>query len=406
MSAVPSAIGVSGPSGSRTAAKPAISYRKSLWSAVAAALVLCAFWGALGIGVVGAAQHHDFLTTYTGARMAAAGEYSRMHDPSLMFQRMREIDPQMLGAPVVRPHFYAFLVSPLARLDVHTAFWVWLGIQAAALLGCWIWAVRRFGPDSLIWGALSIPCVLGIFHGQDCILMLAIAIGGFALAERNRQWADWAAGAVWALALMKFHLVLFLLPAMLVSKRWRMAGGFTGMAVVLVAWCYALAGANGLATYVALLRDKSLERLNPTPEMMISIQGMLVNLHVNNENAALALGAIAMVIAAVSLRATQPLWRWVALALTTSLFAAPHVYGYDAAMLMLPIWLVQAYSTRPATRVMFALCALPLSFMAGLAGAPWTILSSVFLAGCFFTLAWEAWSASSDAQAQSAKYGY
>ena len=190
------------------------------------------------MGVVGAAQHHDFLTTYTGASMAASGEYARMHDPVWMFQRMREIDSQMLGAPVVRPHFYAFLVSPLAHLSVHTAFWVWFGIQTLVLFGCWAWAVRRFGPDALIWGALSIPCVLGIFHGQDCILMLAIAIGGYVLAARDRAsstWSSWAVGAVWALALMKFHLVLFLLPAMLVSKRWRMAGDAGGGEIGIIA---------------------------------------------------------------------------------------------------------------------------------------------------------------------------
>src|SRR5215471_14911040 len=212
--------------------KARLSPQRALISALAAALVLCALWTALGSLVIPIALRHDFLSTYTAARMASKGEYARLHDPTLILERLKETDPDTLPLPVVRPHFYAFLVSPLSKLSLRNAFWVWLGLQVATLFACWTWAAKRFGPDALIWGALSVPCGLGIFHGQDCVFMLAIAIGGYALARGKHSFA---AGAVLGLALMKFHLVLFLAPAMLISRRWKMFQGFAATGVALLA---------------------------------------------------------------------------------------------------------------------------------------------------------------------------
>jgi hypothetical protein len=384
MAAIPSSM----PAAVLVRPKPKLSYRKSLFSSIAAALILCGLWAIFGSLLVPMAIRVDFLTIYTEARMAAKGEYGRLHDPVLMERRMREIDPEPTAGPVVRPHFYGFLISPLARLSYHTAFWVWMGIQMSLLFACWIWAVVRFGPDALIWGALSVPCCLGIAHGQDCVLMLAIAIGGYALAKKKFYWA---AGAVLALALMKFHLILFLAPAMLLSRRWKMFGGFAGMAAALVGWCYLLGGAQGLETYAALLRNKDLEKLNPAPDLMISIQGLLANLHADFEVLRVVLGLLALIVAGLVLTERQPLWRWMSLAITASLFAAPHVYGYDAAIMVLPIWLVQAYSRKTATRTVFAAFATPLPFLAGLAGQPWSIITPLCLGACFGTLTWEAW---------------
>jgi hypothetical protein len=219
--------------------------------------------------------------------------------------------------------------------------------------------------------------------------MLAIAIGGYVLAKKKRYWL---AGAVLALALMEFQLVLFFVPAMLVSRRWKMFGGFAAMGAGLFAWCVALGGVEGIKTYAALLRNKDLERLNPTPDLMISIQGLLANLRSHSEPLLMVLGLAVFASAACVLLERQPLWRWTSLTITASLFAAPHVYGYDAAIMLLPVWLVQAYSRVPATRVAFAVFATPIPFLVGLAGVPWSIATPLCLAACFCTLTWEAWS--------------
>jgi hypothetical protein len=295
------------------------------------------------------------------------------------------VDPEAVAAPSARPQFYAFLLSPLARFPQHTAFLVWIGIQVSLLFACWTWAVLRFGADALILGALSLPCCLGISYGQDCVLMLAIAVGGYALAKKKSYWA---AGAVLALALIKFHLILFLAPAMLLGRRWKMFGGFVGMGTALIGWCYLLGGQQGLEMYAAMLRNKE---LNAAPEPMIGIQGMLANLHADFDVLRIVLALVALIATGFVLRERQPLWRWMSLAITASLFAAPHAYGFDAGIMVLPIWLVQAYSRKTATRAVFAALATPLPFLAGQAGPLWSILTPLCLAACFCTLTWEAW---------------
>src|SRR5882757_1021453 len=89
--------------------KVVLSHKLRLYSSIGAAMILCSLWTLLGTIVVPIAMRHDFLVTYTAARMASKGEYARLHDPVLMLERMREIDRDTLAAPVVRPHFYAFL---------------------------------------------------------------------------------------------------------------------------------------------------------------------------------------------------------------------------------------------------------------------------------------------------------
>jgi hypothetical protein len=215
--------------------------------------------------------------------------------------------------------------------------------------------------------------------------MLAITVGGYALAKKKSYWA---AGAVLALALMKFPMILFLAPAMLLGRRWKMFGGFVSMGAALIGWCYLLGGQQGLETYAAMLRNKD---LNPSPELMIGIQGMLANLHADFGVLRIVLALVALIAAGFVLRERQPLWRWMSLTITASLFAAPHAYGFDAAIMVLPIWLVQAYSRKTATRAMFVALATPLPFLAALAGQPWSILTPVCLATCFGTLTWEAW---------------
>ncbi len=368
--------------------KPELSYNRRLISALGAALLLCTLWTALGQLVVPIAQKHDFLVTYTAARMARNGEYAHLHDPKVMIPRLKELEPDTMAPPIVRPHFYAFLLQPLALLPLKTAYWVWAGLQALVMFACWAWAAKEFGPDALIWCALSVPCGLGIFHGQDCIFLLAIAMGGY-VAARDRR--NFAAGAIWGLALVKFHLVLFFVPAILVARRWKMFFGFASTGVTLFLWSWMLGGNEGLANHWALLRNKQMERLNPTPDMMISIQGVLANLNVDFEVLRFGLG-IALLIAAALVVRRQPLWRWLTLAITASLFAAPHVYGYDAAIMVLPILLVQANSRSTLTRATFAAFATPLPFLIGMADRPWTLVTPVCLAACYGAIVWEAWS--------------
>jgi hypothetical protein len=188
-----------------------------------ALVVLAAgIWAALGSLVLDSARRHDFLNLYTGGRLALEGRFADMHLPAVQLEYERQLVPDTKPVvPFVRPHFYAVLLAPLALLEYGQAFAVWLALQGLALLGCWYWGLRRFGHESLPLAALFLPTALGIAHGQDCVLMLAVSLAAWSLAERGR-WLG--AGAALSLGFAKFHLFLLWPLAALVSRRWRMPG--------------------------------------------------------------------------------------------------------------------------------------------------------------------------------------
>ena len=359
--------------------------RIPLTSGVVVAM-MCAFWLMMGSLILPGARAHDFLNLYTGASLAVEGRFAELHDPEVQLAREREIIPEFrILVPFVRPGFYAAILAPLALLPYNTAFAVWIALQCALFAGCWIWAWRRFGPDALVFAALSLPAPLGIASGQDCVMLVAVLIAAFVLAERGRPWLS---GLVLALLLWKFHLVLLWPVALVAQKRWRMLAGFCAGAAAEAVVCVALGGFGVIRAYAALLTNPGIERLSPSPELMISVQGLLVNLGIESQALLFALSACLAAVFFWRVR-NAPLWKMFALTPVASLWIVPHVYGYDAAMLMLPVWLTIFYSRRPAPRIASTLLSTPIPFGFALAGQPWAIVASGALLLYFGILAFQ-----------------
>ena len=358
--------------------------RRLSWSSGLVVAGMCVFWVMLGCMLLPGGRAHDFLNLYTGASLALEGRFAELHDPAVQFAREREMLPQLPAlVPFVRPGFYAALLAPLALLPYKTAFALWIALQCALLLACWFWAWRRFGPEALVFAALFLPAPLGIAIGQDCAMLLAVFIAAYVLAERDRSFLS---GAVLALLLWKFHLVLLWPVALLVQKRWRMLAGFAVAAAAEVTVCVALGGLGVIKSYAALLTNPNIERLSPSPELMISVQGLLANLGIESQPALLAASAL---VAGLFIWQVwnAPLWKMFALTPVASLWIVPHVYGYDASVLLLSIWLTIFCSKQPAPRIAATLLSTPVPFGFALAGQPWAIVSSASLLLFFGILA-------------------
>jgi hypothetical protein len=350
--------------------------RKLPVQTIVTVLVCCALWIALGSQIVAGARKHDFLHLYAGASFALEGRFADLQKPDILFAREREFVPSLdAWLPFVRPHFYAVVLAPLALMPYVTAFWVWVGLQSALLVGCWYWAFRRWGPDALIFGALYLPTALGIASGQDCVAMLAILIGAYVLCERERQLP---AGAVLALGMIKFHLFLLWPVILVVQRRWRMLAGFVAVVAGEIGLSLLLAGPSGIAGYIALLRRKDLEHLNPSPERMIDVHALALNF---GTESLLARGLLVAGVVALAVMASwrAPQWRWFAAATAGSLLIAPHVYGYDAGMLLLPIWLAIYNATDLGTRLAATALATPIPFLMTLAGKPWAAAAPIVI---------------------------
>ena len=351
--------------------------------------VFVLFWVALGSMVSPQARNHDFLNLYTGASLALDGHFSRLHDIEVQLGRERSIVPATEAlVPYVRPHFHAALLAPLALMPFATAFWVWLGLQALVYAGAGWWAQRRFGGETLVWWSLFLPGAIGIAHGQDSALMLAIVTAGFALSERGRPVV---AGLVWSLLLMKFHLCLGLAVALLAARMWRQAGGFAAGGLALSAASLALGGVTGANAYIAMLTNPALERLSPAPQKMVNFQGLAANLGFDG-GWTLALGAAAG-LAMVALAAWKsPMRLALAAGIGGGLLAVPHVYVYDLTVLFLPLMLLMDGFNSGPVRWMAALLLAPVATFLVLFEPPWCVAGATALAGLVLGLIWTRWS--------------
>ena len=362
--------------------------------AVLAVLAFCAFWILLGSILVPGARLHDFLNLYTGASLARDGAFAGMHAPEVQLQREQEYAPQLKELiPFVRPPFYALFLAPLAWVPFGPAFWAWLGVQAAVLIGTWVWAFRRWGADALIFGSMYLPTALGIAHGQDCVLILAIVLGVYVLADREQHFLS---GMVLGAGLIKFHLFLLWPVMLLVQRRWKMLAGASVAVTLEVLASLALAGPSGLAKYVALLRMSDLRHLNPSPELMIDVRGLALNLGLLKPGIeGLAVTGLLIAIALILTVAAcwrAPLWRAVAAASAGSLLVAPHVYGYDAGLLLAGLWLAifesRTQSGSQALRITATILLTPVPMLLAMAGSPWAAATPLALLAFLASLAW------------------
>jgi hypothetical protein len=372
-----------------TAVNRGVNQRVPLY-AVLAVMAFCAFWTLLGSILVPGARLHDFLNLYAGASLARDGVFPGMHVPEVQLQREREYAPGLKElVPFVRPPFYALFLAPLAWLPFGPAFWAWLGMQAALLSGTWAWAFRRWGADALIFGSMYLPTALGIAHGQDCVLILAIVLGTYVLARREQHFLS---GVILGAGLIKFHLFLLWPVMLLIQRRWRMLAGACAAVTAELLISLALAGPSGLAKYVALLRMTDLRRLSPSPELMINIRGLALNLGFVKPGidhiAVTGLLTASAVILTVGACWGAPLWRAVAAASAGSLLVAPHVYGYDAALLLAGLWLAMFEGGSRWPRIAAAVLLTPIPMLLGLAGSPWAAATPLALLAFLLSLAW------------------
>jgi hypothetical protein len=87
-----------------------------------------------------------------------------------------------------------------------------------------------------------------------------------------------------------------------------------------------------------------------------------------------------------------PLWRAIAAASAGSLLVAPHVYGYDAGLLLVGLWLAVfesgTQSGSQAPRIAATILLTPIPMLLSLAGSPWAAATSLALFAFLASLAW------------------
>ena len=363
------------------------SNRQNALEAWIVAAVLAVAWLALGWRTLDQGRSHDFLSFYTGAYMTSHNGLADLYDPAAQFAAQRKLAPLTPElVPFIRPPFNALLLAPLGRLPFGVAFAGWILLQISVLIACLAWAWRRFGTPALLFACMSMPAALGIAHGQDAVLFLAVLIVSYRLIEKG---SDFSGGVVLGMLLVKPHLALLWPVALVIERRFKTLAGFAATGVAAAAVSLAMIGAGGVRSYAQLLRNPDLTLLSPSPEFMIGLEGLGANFGMASLAAYAAMAAVIVALFLIAVR-QAPLWRVFAATTAASLLVAPHAYGYDATMLLLGLWLTTFSAALQPTRIVALWLFTPLAYGFTLAGKPWAAVSSLSLLALVVALACEA----------------
>jgi len=286
--------------------------------------------------------HNDFMGLYPGGKLAGG---PGVYDPaqSLAVQR-RGLDgysnPHLLFC---RPPYYAALMWPLARLPYYPAYILFQVLMLASVAAfVALWPGVRW-QTTLVACCWSLPLVCALAIGQDVAALLVVLAVALRWLNRRR---DFAAGLVFSLCAIKFHLFL-LVPVWIVARRMgRFAGGLATGGAVLALLSIA---ATGLGGFRGFWQTASSAMVNPGVEVMPNFYGLF------NRNETLeAVGAVVVAVL-VWLAARRGSQAW-ALAATLSggMLTSHHAYISDCALL-LPAVLVMMSETGRAWQRYLAL---------------------------------------------------
>jgi hypothetical protein len=216
------------------------------WAAVCHGLlvvVLGAYWGtylAHQQSVFDFACRRDFVGVYVGARTLTLGAGARLYDlgtqRATMDAAISPLRHRVLFA-FVYPGYVAVVLRPLGLLSLAPAFLLWTSINLAAT--AWM-AVRLLRHASgrvparlavLTAMLASLPLQLTLLNGQVSLLPAIAVMEAWFAIERGK---GSRAGFWLALGLVKPHLLLFPLLALILWRQWRALAAFFAVALALL----------------------------------------------------------------------------------------------------------------------------------------------------------------------------
>lgn len=342
-------------------------HRRVSKTALLIAAGLSVFWGILGGPILVHFYINDFLCYYIGGTLVRQGRFADLYRPEAQMEVQHRVAPGVAEPrPYVRPPWFAFALAPLTYLSLGHAYALWIAALLITLLATWAWATACFGESALLLAVLFLPANLGLCFGQDSAAMLAVLCIAYVLLTREKNFSS---GLVLGLGLMKFHLLLLFPVWMLLQKRWRFLAGFAATGAVFLGASLLVLRPSGLASYIDVLLHGKTELFDPSPDMMVNIYSVPANFGIQWKPLSALLAALVVGIALWGLR-RAPDWRAIAIVATASLLISPHVFGYDATLLLLPVWLVIENATRKLSRYVTLILAAPFTYCFTLASPP------------------------------------
>jgi hypothetical protein len=306
------------------------------------------------MSITGGPKWPDFIHFYTLGAIARSGPIELLYDERGQHARQVALLPWTTPdffRPDTYPPLAALLFAPLTSLPFVVAGLVWGLVMLAIFVMCVRAIVKRSGPGSplqdrrfVMAAALGFPSIWSmVMHGQTTIIVIvAFALAWMALEAESR----FAAGlAIGLLALKPQFGVLIALVA-IARGEWLLVLGTLTCIAIQTAVTILLFGTGILQRYtetaIAVLQTAHMPEIKPYLQHSLRAITSLLPLTADAILLVVLSGAVAVLVIDVWRRTGSWRMRMGSLVLG-SILINPHLYAYDAALLVLAgLWLGEA----------------------------------------------------------------
>jgi len=291
------------------------------------------------------AGHADFRNRYAAGYMVRTGRGSEIYNAGAEETFQNElVSPQSVMLPFIPPPYEALFFAPFTYLPFRQAYFLFLAFNLAILFLCmmrlrpYMFNLARIDFRLPSWMFLFFPITVALMQGQDSILLLALLAGAFICIQRNREGAT---GALVALGLIKFQMVIPIFLLFLAWRRWRFSAAFVCTSAALAGISIWIVGINQMASYLHGLigAGSSLGAVaGPTLKMnmMANIHGALCTI-LKGSSLALpltaAVSAVVMILAAIRRPSSADA---LLVAIPASALVSYYMYPHDLCVVMIP----------------------------------------------------------------------
>lgn len=340
--------------------------------------------------------------------MYAAGVLART-DPSHLYDLSRQkqvqdslVQPSDLPIPFGHLAYDALLYVPLSLLSYRNAYVSVVFSNAILILLCFFAARKEFSKTIPLWqprpGLIFfafMPTTIALAQGQDSVLLLLILSLTWTLLDRSQSFG---AGLVLANLLLKPHLALLVALFIAVRYGWRFVAGFlTGSAAVAVL-CLPFWLHGGFRAWVGVLSGLSLASGHSQAQeaamgiyswAMPNLRGALLLLlgHELSSHVLFAVVGLASLVllvwGLVVARKLSPRNAF-AFSIVMTAFLSYNLEPHDLAILLLPMVMMEADSSKTLARCRDIILGLPIALLifapSTPPGAGFTLMSVPLLA--------------------------
>jgi len=319
------------------------------WLFLVAFALIAGYWAYqsdAGLDVEGKPLGYDFVSFWSAAKLALAGEPEAAYQPERILATGREAIPGLETRFIWSyPPTYQLLVLPLGLLPFLWGYLVWFALWLVPF----VLAIRRLAPaPETLMLTLAFPGVLlNLAQGQNGLMVAALFAGAVLCLERRPV----LAGVLIGLMSCKPQFGLLIPVALICGRQWRAFAAaalttlvFAGVSLLAFGVADWLAFFDNLAFATAVLEDGRL----PWAKM----PSLFAALRLLGAPVDWAYGAQALLAAAVAATVAVVWWRRVPLALAAAVLASgallvsPHINDHDLALLAVPIALLAWHGHR------------------------------------------------------------